>query len=215
MIVDILQVELVEQKPPLAGLVPTYFEFEFKDLVLKGRTKEVLLRGKVDRIDVTPDGEFALVIDYKTGKPFYLKALENGTALQLPLYLIAVGEKLGLKPLGAHLYSLTDAASKGIHHREHLELAGISTQKRNRLTAEEFNAVIDRSVAFVERFTSEIEASKIPVRPRDCVVYCPYAALCRIEKWRLKHIYREIAEAEKSQMWEKANNGREGEKEVF
>ncbi|MEM4266787.1 MAG: PD-(D/E)XK nuclease family protein, partial [Candidatus Nanoarchaeia archaeon] len=71
--------------------------------------REILIRGKIDRIDVTPDGKFALVIDYKTGKRFKASSLENGTCLQLPLYLLAAKNLLGLEPLGGHLYSFCHA----------------------------------------------------------------------------------------------------------
>ncbi|OGX04233.1 MAG: hypothetical protein A3G87_08910 [Omnitrophica bacterium RIFCSPLOWO2_12_FULL_50_11] len=197
MILDILRVELIEGKAPIAGLTPTYFEYEFQDLVLKGERREILLRGKIDRIDVDPGGKFGLVIDYKTGKAFKLRALENGTSLQLPLYIIAVREKLGLELLGGHLYLLARASSSGFHHKDHLAQAALSTKKRNHLSEKEFEELIDRSVRFAEKFVDGIERAGIPVRPRDCVSYCPYSSLCRIEKWRLKHIYREITEEDK------------------
>ncbi|MBI1977379.1 MAG: exodeoxyribonuclease V subunit gamma [Candidatus Omnitrophica bacterium] len=196
-IVQILKVELLEGKPPIAGLIPRYFEYEFRDLVLKGVRRTMVFRGKIDRIDLDPHERFALVIDYKTGKPFQFHSLANGTALQLPLYLIAVREKLGLLPLGGHLYSLATAKSSGFHHRDHLKQAGVSTRKGVSLDEKEFESCLERSVSFAERFVEAIEQIKIPVRPRDCVPYCPYSAVCRIEKWRLEHIYREIEEEDK------------------
>jgi len=51
-------------------------------------------------------------------------------------------------------------------------------------------------VDFVKRFTEEIRGLNILVRPRDCEKYCPYAALCRIEKWRIPVILQEIREAD-------------------
>lgn len=194
MIVQILKTELVEERPPVAGLIPTYFEYEFQNLILKGETREIVLRGKIDRIDVDPEGTYALVIDYKTGKQFKLSFLENGSLLQLPLYLIAVREKLGLKPLGGHLYSLARASSSGFHHKDNMVQAGLRTQKRNHFSENEFEELLKRSIQFTEKFAKEIEHAEIPVKPRDCVSYCPYSAVCRIEKWRLAHIYREIAE---------------------
>lgn len=204
MIVQILHLELVDKKSPLSGLEPRYFEYAFgfgkaknDALELHGSGKTVRMRGKIDRIDVDPEGKYALVIDYKTGKEFHGSALENGTGLQLPIYLMAVKEKLGLKPLGGHLYSLSKGTSSGFHHQKHLDEAGISTRKGNRLSAEGFDETLERAVHFAERFSQGIETAEIPVRPRDCVVYCPYSAVCRIEKWRLPHIYREIAEEDR------------------
>lgn len=211
MIVQVLRAELIDERPPLPGLEPRYFEYAFGfeeskggPLRFRGRKKTILLKGKIDRIDVDPKGKYALVIDYKTGKKFRLGALENGTALQLPLYLAAVKEKLGLEPLGGHLYSLSAGKSTGFHHQKHLDEAGISTSKWNRLSPEQFEHVMERAARFAERFSDEIEQTNIAVKPRDCVSYCPYSGICRIEKWRLSHVYRRIAEEDRQYFKEPA-----------
>ncbi len=194
MIAEILRLELVEKKPPVSGLVPAHFEYQFTGLQVKGEKRSFCLTGKIDRIDVDPAGQYALVIDYKTGKTFKKKTLVNGTSLQLPFYLIAIEKELGLKPLGGQLYSLSKGKSSGFHHQENIKAAGVEAPKRSRLSAPEFQEVISRAVRFAEKYVEGIEAAGIPVRPRDCVSWCPYSAVCRIEKWRLEHIYREIRE---------------------
>jgi ATP-dependent helicase/DNAse subunit B len=50
--------------------------------------EEVALRGRIDRIDLSPDQRRARIVDYKTGKPIRGR-FAGGTALQLPLYLYA------------------------------------------------------------------------------------------------------------------------------
>ena len=50
------------------------------------------LRGRIDRVDVSPDGRRARVLDYKTGKlrsPKTPDRLARGRALQLPVYRLA------------------------------------------------------------------------------------------------------------------------------
>jgi hypothetical protein len=50
------------------------------------------LRGRIDRIDVSPDGRHARVLDYKTGRlrsPRTPDRLAKGRALQLPVYRLA------------------------------------------------------------------------------------------------------------------------------
>jgi hypothetical protein len=50
------------------------------------------LRGQIDRIDVSPDGRRARVVDYKTGRarsPRTPDRLGKGRALQLPVYRLA------------------------------------------------------------------------------------------------------------------------------
>ena len=73
---------------------PTDFEKEFKDLTV---APPVRLRGKIDRIDRSANGQHARVLDYKTGKlPPGLRddSLAGGEALQLPLYLLAAEQLL-------------------------------------------------------------------------------------------------------------------------
>ena len=63
-----------------------------------GDAGAVLLRGKIDRIDVRADGHAARVLDYKTGSSSGAPGPDSfagGTALQLPLYLRAAQELLG------------------------------------------------------------------------------------------------------------------------
>lgn len=75
------------------GVVPVAFEPKM-DPVSVG---EVQLSGRIDRIDRSPDGTRAFVIDYKTGSPspFESKAddpLKGGTKLQLPVYSLAASD---------------------------------------------------------------------------------------------------------------------------
>jgi RecB family exonuclease len=75
------------------GAVPSQFEVAIPVREVGG----VLLRGFADRIDRTPDGRQAWVIDYKTGSDYGMKGIDKdpllgGTKLQLPVYLAAAGD---------------------------------------------------------------------------------------------------------------------------
>jgi ATP-dependent helicase/DNAse subunit B len=50
--------------------------------------EEIMLHGRIDRIDLSADQQRARILDYKTGKPVRGR-FAGGTALQLPLYLFA------------------------------------------------------------------------------------------------------------------------------
>jgi RecB family exonuclease len=72
------------------GAVPSQFEAPIPENTVAG----IRLRGYADRIDRTPDGSQAWVIDYKTGSPYAYEDMEKGplvrgTHLQLPAYLLA------------------------------------------------------------------------------------------------------------------------------
>ncbi len=71
------------------GAAPSEFEVRIPEVEVAG----VRLRGVADRIDRTPDGRRAWVIDYKTGGLSNFKGISDddplagGTKLQLPVYL--------------------------------------------------------------------------------------------------------------------------------
>ena len=83
------------------GFVPSQFERSFgrerdgADVSCECGGRAVFFRGRIDRIDTAADGRFR-VIDYKTGKLAGKdQDLACGTALQLPIYLIAAARILG------------------------------------------------------------------------------------------------------------------------
>ena len=88
--------------------IPSDFEKAFENLLV---APPVRLRGKIDRIDRSADGQHARVLDYKTGKlPPGLRedSLAGGEALQLPLYLLAAEQLLpGITVEAASYYYFT------------------------------------------------------------------------------------------------------------
>jgi len=75
------------------GAVPAAFELRLQPVPLD----DVTLSGFVDRIDRTPDGRRAFVIDYKTGSSRSFQSagpdpFAGGTRLQLPVYVLAAAD---------------------------------------------------------------------------------------------------------------------------
>ncbi len=196
----------IEEGSPLEPLHPRYFEFKFginpKEVgylkLYDAYHEDILLRGKIDRIDVDPSGKYALVIDYKTGGTFQRQSLEFGTALQLPLYLMAIQQHLKLKPLGGEIYQISSAESKGFYLKQALEETGAETASRSIFNQKDFDAILERAVRFSRKFAQGITRGEIEVRPRECDDHCPYSSVCRIEKWRLPFIYQKIREEDKN-----------------
>ncbi len=191
----------IEEGGPLPAFRPRYFEFEFKKpnlLELYDPHREnILLRGKIDRIDVDPSGKYALVTDYKTGSSFKRKDLDWGRSLQLPLYLLAVQKILKLKPLGGQISQIRTAETSGFYSKEAAEELKIKVSPRSALPQKEFEKILSRAVRFSFLYAQGITEALIPVRPRDCDDYCPFPSVCRIEKWRKEFIYQEIREEDK------------------
>jgi hypothetical protein len=90
-----------EERLERDGFVPSHFERSFGrdrdgiDVSFECGGRDVFFHGRIDRIDTAVDGRFR-IIDYKTGKLVGKdQDLEHGTALQLPIYLIAAARILG------------------------------------------------------------------------------------------------------------------------
>jgi DNA helicase-2/ATP-dependent DNA helicase PcrA len=80
---------------------PVWFERQFSF-----KLGPHLVRGRVDRVDRLPSGEYEL-IDYKTGRPKSAESLAND--VQLSLYAIGAREAWGLEAThGAYYYLLDD-----------------------------------------------------------------------------------------------------------
>ncbi len=185
-----------------APLLPKYFEFSFGTsgepdapaLEIRDGERVMNLTGKIDRIDVDPEGRFGLVFDYKRNAEFKREGFESGASLQLQIYLLAMREFLKLEPVGGQLLSLTRRKSTGFYHKENASSLGLLPSRAFALSGEDYEKAMERSLGHIKRFGRAMEACLIPPRPRtpeECKK-CLYPGLCRIEKWRLPMIREEI-----------------------
>jgi ATP-dependent helicase/nuclease subunit B len=97
---------LEEERIEEGDFIPTSFERSFGrerdqlDVSYECGGREIFFYGRIDRIDIGGDGAFR-VVDYKTGALNGAdQDLAGGTALQLPIYLMAAARMLG-RPLEA------------------------------------------------------------------------------------------------------------------
>ncbi len=145
----------------------------------------VRIQGLIDRVDVIerPDGLFFRVIDYKTGHAPSSSDLKAGTALQLPLYALAVEQILlagiGGRPLDAGYWALRKDGYK--------PLATMATLTDGMVQpAESWDAVRTGIEQFVQSIVAHLRAGRFPVAPRvaDCTRTCDYRVVCRIRQIR-------------------------------
>jgi putative RecB family exonuclease len=96
------------------GLVRNYFALEDPnevnpvgvELTLEARVGTVRLRGIIDRLDLTPDGEL-VVIDYKTGRAPG-PAFEQSKLIGVHIYALLCQEVLGRRPVQVKLLHLKE-----------------------------------------------------------------------------------------------------------
>ena len=97
-----------------------FFLFLDDALPQPSTTGALILRGRVDRVDRLPSGEYEL-IDYKTGRPKTAEQLTED--VQLSLYAIGAREAWSLEASrGAYYYLLDDqkVAALAYKRREHI-----------------------------------------------------------------------------------------------
>ncbi len=177
-----------------SAFLPRYFEWSVtaddnKPTEIEWGGIKLGLKGFVDRLDVDAENKHAIVSDYKRAKSFKAGTLEDGTALQLPLYLLAAKKVLGLEPAGGQLLNLKEGKAGGFYTEQ--------AQVKKHLGQEEFDAVLTRAMRFSRRYLDELASGRIAVQPRDCRKGCGYVSVCRIEKWKLPEIAEKIRAEDK------------------
>ena len=159
---------------------PTHFEQVFEGLDVGDG---LVLRGKVDRIDVRPGTNEAILYDYK-GKTAYgaAKWLEE-RRFQLAVYALAARELLALEPVGALYQPL--GAEKLTPRGALLEDADpdLVAARTDRLSGEDFEGLIAEAVEAAIAAAREARSGKLVAQPESCAWGggCQYPTICRCE----------------------------------
>lgn len=169
------------------SLEPTHLELEFgfdaDHLPPLDIGEGVLLRGRIDRVDVGEDGE-AVVYDYKgRSAPPGARWLRDGS-WQLALYMRAAQRLLGLRPVGGFYQPLagTDIKPRGVLDRESgVELDCVRTDL---VETGELQRLLDDCEAAAREAAQEARAGALEPRPETCAYGggCAHPAICRCER---------------------------------
>jgi ATP-dependent helicase/DNAse subunit B len=148
------------------------------------------IHGKIDRVDVTPDGRAGLIRDYKGSRRVTsgAKLLDEGK-LQLQLYARALSSQWGIEPLGGvyePLAATDDARARGILRKDErgAALDGVNAVDRDFLDPDEFEAALHAAAARAAEIVAGMRAGRIQRDPIDdrCPSYCTFQAICRRER---------------------------------
>lgn len=145
----------------------------------------VLLRGRIDRVDVGPGGQ-AIVYDYKSGRT---GSGHSGARwvqerrYQMALYMRAAGELLGLDVVGGLYQPLSggDLRARGLLAGDcGIELSCVRTDSCDREQMEELVASACQSAVQAAR---QAQAAQIEARPTSCGYGggCLHPTICRCE----------------------------------
>ncbi|RPI70343.1 MAG: hypothetical protein EHM47_12285 [Ignavibacteriales bacterium] len=188
---SILYEFLKQEREKSGGFIPEFLEVSFgridkeelPDAIKNLKAGGVLVRGKIDRVDISSETEEFKVVDYKLGgaKPSS-SDLETGISLQLPLYIYAAKELIkaqlnkDYEAAGADIYSLK-------YSKKDFGKISIKDLSGNRDTAEN---LIKICLDSVEKYVASISEGKFHLtqlndRENKVCRFCGFRSICRIE----------------------------------
>jgi ATP-dependent helicase/DNAse subunit B len=143
----------------------------------------VLLRGRIDRVDLAAGGE-AVVYDYKGRAAPPGASWARDGVFQVALYMRAVERLLGHQPAGGFYQPLAgrDIRARGVLDADsHLELDCVRT---DRLGRADLHELIDECVAAALRAATQARSGALEPRPDTCAYGggCAYPTICRCER---------------------------------
>jgi len=153
------------------------------------------LHGAIDRVDRAADGR-AVVIDYKLSSSVTPRQkFEEEAKLQLPLYLLAVAEHWGARPVGGLYHPLRGTSGRRprgvIAAGTAGDLAGYGLYSRDVVEEEEFEQLLEDSRRRAGEIVARMRAGEIRrdpgpragLRGHDvCPQFCSFAPICRRDR---------------------------------
>ncbi len=174
--------------------------------------RSVSLRGKIDRIDVTPDGGL-VAYDYKTGSTPGTGDSLNGHAFQLPAYLLMAEQALDGEAVGASYYQVNPdssisywagtigAETDASYYRHETEEPLRRFRTLEHETRDEFHEFLRDDVSDrIERIATAVQdGTFVPTvlgpDAANCE-YCEYRDACDVRHHRRHEIHDAIIEAD-------------------
>ena len=168
------------------------FGFGSESLPAEDPETGMLFRGRIDRLDLNPDGKSALVIDYKTGSASPYRrladdAIDQGKRLQLGVYSLAARSMFpGVEEVQAAYWFTTAGTAPRFAPPTYFNLDDAETGERFRKAV---SAIREGIGSGVFPANPGLMSSR-PGRsgPENCL-YCDYNSLCpsrRIDLWERK-----------------------------
>lgn len=156
-----------ELRADAAALVERYFELEDPDgvravgveLLLEADIAGLRLRGIIDRLDLTDDGEL-VIVDYKTGRAPSVR-YEQGRMTGVHLYALLCQQVLGKLPVEVRL----------LHLRDPVTISAVPTDQTVR-------AQQQRTLAVWQAIERACERTDFRPRPSTLCRFCHFQAWC-------------------------------------
>jgi ATP-dependent helicase/DNAse subunit B len=146
---------------------------------------DVWLSGKIDRIDIDPFSARGIVQDYKSGKGAHsAREIDRELRLQIPLYILALRDLVGVEPLGGVYRALAGRRlTRGMLRESSREdLPGFA--KDDYLDEEAFWTQVESARERAADNATRIRAGDVRHDPKGdgCPAWCDLWPMCRVTR---------------------------------
>jgi RecB family exonuclease len=143
------------------------------------------LSGKIDRIDIDPFSARGIVQDYKSGKGAHsARDIDRELRLQIPLYVLALRDLVGVEPLGGIYRALSGKRlTRGMLRESAREdLPGFA--RDDYLDEDEFWAQVETARERATTNAQRIRAGDVKHDPKGdgCPSWCDLWPICRVPR---------------------------------
>ena len=143
------------------------------------------LSGKIDRIDIDPFSARGIVQDYKSGKGAHsARDIDRELRLQIPLYVLALRDLVGVEPLGGIYRALSGKRlTRGMLRESSREdLPGFT--KDDYLDDDAFWAQAETARERAATYAQRIRAGDVRHDPKGdgCPAWCDLWTICRVPR---------------------------------
>jgi len=146
----------------------------------------VQVSGIIDRVDLSPDGTRALVMDYKTGHAPSYSEMRKGESIQLAIYLMAIEQVWGLAGAAAAYDSVRDDSRFRIYRTQYVDAAAFAPDPDHErgavakpISADDFDELVASAMGTVRAAVAGIRSCDITPTPGDHCRFCPFGDVCR------------------------------------
>jgi ATP-dependent helicase/DNAse subunit B len=145
---------------------------------------DLWLSGKIDRIDIDPFSTRGIVQDYKSGRSApSAKKIQDEVRLQIPLYVLALRDLVGVEPLGGVYRALAGRRETRGMLRDSArdDLPGFAP--KDYLDEETFWGYVENARRAAAENALRIRAGDVDHDPKDgCPSWCDLWPICRVKR---------------------------------
>jgi ATP-dependent helicase/DNAse subunit B len=142
----------------------------------------VMLRGRIDRVDVSPGGE-AVVYDYKGRSAAPAAKWIAARELQVALYMRAVESLLDVRVVGGFYQPLSGSDLRARGLLDAGSGVGLECVGDDARGSAEVRALLDEATTAAREAAAQAARGELRARPRTCAFKggCMYPAVCRAD----------------------------------